>query len=148
MSSKFLKGKYKPLNPRKYLGDPTNIIYRSSWERKCMAYFDKNSDILKWGSEEIIVPYKSPLDGRYHRYFVDFIIKARTKDNKIQTTLIEVKPERQTKPPEKKSRVTKRYITEVTTYLVNEAKWIAAQEYCKDRGWNFQIITEKELHIK
>lgn len=142
---KTYKGVYKPLNTGKYLGDPTNIIYRSSWERQCMLFFDKNDDVLKWGSEEIVILYRSPLDNKIHRYYVDFLIKVRTADNKIETHLIEVKPFKQTKPPAIQKRKTKRYINEVTTYLVNEAKWKAAVEYCKDRQWQFQIITENEL---
>ena len=146
--SKTLKGKYKPKNPDKYLGDPTNIIYRSSWERQCMVYFDNNPNILQWGSEEIIVPYRSPIDNRIHRYFTDFVIRAKQANGKVQTTIIEVKPKKQTQPPKTQSRKTKRYLTEVTTYLVNEAKWKAASEYCKDRNWKFQIITENELGRK
>lgn len=146
--SKTLKGKYKPKNPDKYLGDPTNIIYRSSWERQCMVYFDNNPNILQWGSEEIIVPYRSPIDNRIHRYFTDFVIRAKQADGKVQTTLIEVKPKKQTQPPKIQSRKTKRYLNEVTTYLVNEAKWKAAVEFCKDRNWKFQIITENELGRK
>jgi len=139
------KGYYKPKNPSKYLGDPTNIVYRSSWELQCMVYFDKNDNILKWGSEEVVIPYRSPLDNRVHRYFVDFVIKVRTADNTTETHLIEVKPFRQTNPPEIRKRKTKKYLNEVTTYLVNEAKWKAATEFCKDRRWKFQIITENEL---
>jgi hypothetical protein len=110
-----------------------------------MLFFDRNKDVLKWGSEEIIIPYRSPLDNKIHRYYVDFLIKVRTADNKIETHLIEVKPFKQTKPPTIQQRKTKRYVNEVTTYLVNEAKWKAAQEYCKDRQWKFQLITENEL---
>ena len=139
------KGYYKPKNPSKYLGDPTNIVYRSSWERQCMLYFDRNDNVVKWGSEEIVIPYRSPLDRRVHRYFVDFIIKVRTTKGELETHLIEVKPYKQTKPPKIPSRKTKRYLNEVTTYLVNEAKWKAANEYCEDRRWKFQIITENEL---
>lgn len=142
------KGKFRPKHPSKYLGDPTNIIYRSSWERQCMVYFDNNPNIVKWGSEEVIIPYRSPIDGRYHRYFVDFIIKAKQVDGTIQTSLIEVKPFKQTQPPQIQKRKTKRYLNEVTTYLVNEAKWKATESYCKDRKWNFQIITENELGRK
>ena len=142
---KTYKGYYKPKNPSKYLGDPTNIVYRSSWERQCMLYFDKNDNVVKWGSEEIVIPYRSPLDRKVHRYFVDFIIKVRTTNGDLETHLIEVKPYKQTKPPKIPSRKTKRYLNEVTTYLVNEAKWKAANEYCEDRRWKFQIITENEL---
>jgi hypothetical protein len=113
-----------------------------------MVYFDNNPNILQWGSEEIIVPYRSPIDNRIHRYFTDFVIRAKQADGKVQTTLIEVKPKKQTQPPKIQSRKTKRYLNEVTTYLVNEAKWKAAVEFCKDRNWKFQIITENELGRK
>lgn len=139
------KGYYKPKNPSKYLGDPTNIVYRSSWERQCMRYFDNNKNIIKWGSEEIVIPYRSPLDNRVHRYFVDFIVKVQTVNGNMETHLVEVKPYKQTQPPQQPKRKTKKYLNEVTTYLVNEAKWKAATEFCKDRRWKFQIITENEL---
>ena len=142
------QGKFKPLHPRKYLGDPTNIIYRSSWEKQCMIYFDNNPNIVEWGSEEVVIPYRSPLDKRVHRYFVDFVVKAKTKQGKIQTSLVEVKPYKQTQSPKIQKRKTRRYLNEVTTYLVNEAKWKAAEAFCKDRKWIFQIITEHELARK
>lgn len=145
--SKTYKGRYSPKNPKKYRGDPTNIIYRSLWERKAMKHFDENDAILEWSSEEVAIPYKSPIDGRFHRYFPDFIIKARTKDG-IKTMILEVKPKSQTKEPTKKKRITRAYITEVTTWGVNQAKWKAATEYALDRGWEFKLITEVELGIK
>ena len=141
------KGRFRPKNPKKYIGDPTNIIYRSRWELKLMSYLDNHPHVLQWGSEEIIVPYKSPIDGRYHRYFPDFLVKRINKSGSKETILIEVKPEYQTMPPEKKSRVTKRYLTEVQTWGVNQAKWKAAEEFCKDRGWKWQIMTEKHLGV-
>ena len=142
------QGKFKPINPTKYLGDPTNIIYRSSWERQCMIYFDNNPNIIQWGSEEVVIPYRSPLDKRVHRYFIDFVVKAKTKDGKVQTSLVEVKPYKQTQSPKIQKRKTRKYLNEVTTYLVNEAKWKAAHSFCKERKWNFQIITEHELARK
>lgn len=145
---KTYKGYFKPKNPKKYKGDPTNIVYRSSWELKLMMYFDDHKDVISWGSEEIIIPYRSPIDGRIHRYFPDFIVTKINKDGKKETSLIEVKPFYQTKPPEKKSKVTKKYLTEVKTWGINEAKWKSAIEFCKDRGWTFHIFTEKELGIK
>ena len=141
------KGRFRPQNPSKYIGDPTNIIYRSRWELLLMRYLDNHPHVLQWGSEEIIVPYKSPIDGRYHRYFPDFLVKRINKSGSKETILIEVKPEYQTMPPEKKSRVTKRYLTEVQTWGVNQAKWKAAEEFCKDRGWKWQIMTEKHLGV-
>ena len=141
------KGKYYPSFPRKYKGDPTNIIYRSLWERKFMVYCDKNAKILEWGSEEIALPYISPHDSRVHRYFPDFYIKVQENTGKIKRYLIEVKPKKQTKPPAKPKRQTKGYIREAFEYARNQAKWKAAREYCADRMWEFKVITEKELDI-
>jgi hypothetical protein len=145
---KTYKGKFTPKNPKKYKGDPTNIIYRSLWERKFMKYLDENIAVLEWSSEEVIIPYKSPLDNRYHRYFPDFYMKARDTKGNIKEMLIEIKPKKETKEPAKKKRITKQYITEVTTWGKNQAKWAAAEEYCADRGWEFKIMTEDHLGIK
>jgi hypothetical protein len=142
------KGYFKPKNPSKYNGNPSNIVYRSSWELKLMIFLDNHPDIIQWSSEEIIIPYISPIDGKKHRYFPDFKITKINKEGKKETSIIEVKPAAQTKPPERQNKVTKRYITEVKTWGINEAKWKAAEEYCKDRGWTFHIFTEKELNIK
>jgi hypothetical protein len=140
-------GKFTPKHPNKYMGDYKNIIYRSSWECKVMSWLDSNQDVISWSSEEVIIPYKSPVDNRFHRYFPDFLIKVRTKDNKLKTMLWEVKPKKQTQPPEPKKRITKQYINEVTTWGVNQAKWHAAQQYCNDRKWEFKVITEDDLGI-
>ena len=141
------RGKYYPSFPRKYKGDPTNIIYRSLWERKLMVYCDKNAKILEWGSEEIALPYISPHDSRVHRYFPDFYIKVQENTGKIKRYLIEVKPLKQTTKPKKPKRQTKGYIREAFEYARNQAKWKAAREYCADRMWEFKVITEKELDI-
>jgi len=141
------QGIFRPKNPQKYIGDSNNIVYRSSWECRVMNWFDQNEDIISWASEELIVPYKSPIDNRFHRYFPDFIVKVKTRDGTMKTLMIEVKPKKQTIPPEPRKRVTKQYVTEVTTYGVNQAKWKAAQEYCLDRGWEFKIMTEEHLGL-
>ena len=141
------RGKNYPSFPRKYKGDPTNIIYRSLWERKFMVYCDKNAKILEWGSEEIALPYISPHDSRVHRYFPDFYIKVQENTGKIKRYLIEVKPLKQTTKPKKPKRQTKGYIREAFEYARNQAKWKAAREYCADRMWEFKVITEKELDI-
>lgn len=141
-------GRFTPSNPQKYVGDPNNIIYRSSWECKLMNWLDKNPDIVSWASEELIIPYKSPVDNQWHRYFPDFLVKVKTKNGTLKTMLIEVKPKKQTVSPEPKKRVTKQYVNEVVTYGVNQAKWKAATEYCLDRGWEFKIITEDHLGIQ
>ena len=141
------RGKYYPSFPRKYKGDPTNIIYRSLWERKFMVYCDKNAKILEWGSEEIALPYISPHDSRVHRYFPDFYIKVQENTGRIKRYLIGVKPLKQTTKPKKPKRQTKGYIREAFEYARNQAKWKAAREYCADRMWEFKVITEKELDI-
>lgn len=141
------KGFFKPKNPSKYKGDPTNIIYRSRWELKLMVYLDSHPDVLSWGSEEIVIPYRSPIDNRIHRYFPDFIVKRRSPSGLVETLLIEVKPAAQTQPPPPQKSRTKKYINEVYTWGVNSAKWKAASDYCNDRMWKFIIMTEKELGI-
>jgi len=141
------KGKYQPSFPEKYKGDPTNIIYRSLWERKFMVYCDKNENVLEWGSEEIALPYRSPVDGRIHRYFPDFYIKVKESNGNIKKYLIEVKPKKQTVKPKTPKRQTKGYIREVYEYAKNMAKWESAKEFCKDRNWEFKVLTEDELGI-
>jgi len=142
------KGKYQPSYPQKYKGDPTNIIYRSLWERKFMVYCDLNQNIIEWGSEEIALPYRSPLDNRVHRYFPDFYIKVKESNGVLKKYLIEIKPKRQTTPPPKPQRQTKKYLYEAYEYAKNQAKWEAAKEWCADRGYEFKVLTENELNIK
>lgn len=138
---KFYKGKFKPKFPQKYNGDPTKITYRSSWELQVFVYMDKNPDIISWNSEEVVIPYISPIDGKCHRYFVDIWMRNR----KGAVYLIEIKPYAQSKSPKKRSRVTKKYLNEVKAWGVNQAKWTAATAYCQERGWIFKVLTEKEL---
>jgi len=142
------KGKYQPSHPRKYKGDPTNITFRSLWERKFMVYCDKNSNILEWNSEEIIIPYISPVDGKPHRYFPDFYMKVKESNGQIKRYVIEVKPLKQCSPPKKPKRQTKGYIREAYEYAKNQAKWKEAREWCADRQFEFKVVTEKELGIK
>lgn len=150
--SRYKQGIFKPLHTEKYAGNFNNIVYRSSWEFKFMQWADTNESIIAWSSEEVIIPYVSPIDRKGHRYFVDFKIKLRNTSGEIKTYLVEVKPDKQTRKPEVPKKVTPkskmRYITEMQTWGVNEAKWEAAIKYSKDRGMEFVIITEKELGIK
>ena len=141
------RGRFQPSNIGKYRGDHRNIIYRSLWERKFMVYCDRNENILEWGSEEIIIPYRSPLDGRIHRYFPDFYIKVRESNGSIQRYIIEVKPKKQCIEPKVQKQRTKTYIREVAEYAKNQAKWKAATEYCKDRLFQFKILTEDNLGV-
>ena len=143
-----IKSRYKPINPKKYQGNPYNFIWRSSGERKLCQWADKKENVISWASEEINIPYVSPKDNRVHRYYPDFLIKVKESSNKIKTYVVEVKPKKQTLPPKKKKRITKSYIYECQTYAVNQAKWKAASEFCKDNRIEFKIITEDELGIK
>lgn len=148
MAHNYKQGFFKPQNPKKYMGDPTNIVYRSGWEKRVMEWADTQPGVVRWSSEEIVIPYKSPVDNKYHRYFVDFYVETVGRDGQTRKLLLEVKPKAQTLEPKKQSRKTKRYITEVVTYGVNQAKWKAADEYCKDKGWEFMLITEEQLFNK
>ena len=141
------KGKYQPSFPKKYKGNPSNIIYRSLWERKFMVWCDKNKNILEWGSEEIALPYRSPLDNKIHRYFPDFYVKVRETNGSIKKMLIEIKPKKQCIEPKVQKKKTKGYIYEVKEYVRNQAKWEAAKEFCEDRQWEFKVITEDELGV-
>jgi len=143
----FHKRRYIPVNAQKYSGDPTNIIMRSSWETKFASWCDHNPSVIKWKSEETIVPYRCPLDNRIHRYFVDFQIQIKDKNDILKTYLIEIKPDAQTRPPVP-GKKTKRYLMETATYIKNQAKWEAAKNWAKDRGYGFTILTEHHLGIK
>ena len=132
-------GRYQVKNPKKYAGDYTKVIYRSLWERNVFRWCDDNPKVKKWSSEEIVVPYFYDVDKKYHRYYVDLKIVMEGK-----TLLVEIKPEKETTPPTGQ-RKTKQYINEGLTYIKNMNKWEAASSYAKDRGWDFQIWTEKTL---
>lgn len=145
--TKTYKGKFRTKNPNKYRGDISNIVYRSLWELRFMKWCDTNPSVEEWGSETVIVPYISPIDRKVHRYFVDFYVKIKNKHGQLQKYLIEIKPERFTKPPAIPQRKTKKFIDEVFQYGVNEAKWKAAFEFCEDRNMKFMVLTEKDLGL-
>jgi hypothetical protein len=142
------QGRFVPQNPKKYKGDPTQIYYRSGWELKVFLHLDNNPNVIQWSSEEIIISYVSPIDNRRHRYFPDVYAKLKLRDGTIKEYIYEIKPKAQTVEPVKKSRITKRYVNEVVQWGINTAKWKAANEYCKNRGYEFKILTETDLGIK
>jgi len=146
IANKSYKGWFKPTNPKKYKGDPNNIVYRSTWELRVMKWFDEHPQVEWWGSEELVIPYISPVDNKKHRYFPDFIAKIRQKDGKSMTYIIEVKPEVQTKMPTQ-TKKTKKFLQEVATYAVNQEKWRAADIFCREHGWKFLVMTEKHLGL-
>lgn len=147
MYTKTFKGRYRVKNPSKYRGDIHTVVYRSLWELRFMKWCDDTESILEWGSETVVIPYISPLDRKVHRYFVDFFVKVKNRNEEIQKYLIEIKPEKFTKPPEIPKKKTKKFIDEVLQFGVNDAKWKAAFEYCKDRNLKFMILTEKDLGL-
>lgn len=145
---RFHQGLFKPQNPQKYKGDVTNIIYRSSWELRMLMHLDRHPDVLQYSSEEIVIPYRSPIDGKVHRYFPDFWIKQKNRNGVVEELLVEVKPASQTQPPvPRQGKPTRKYLKEVYTWGVNSSKWEAAESYCAAKGWKFVKITEKDLNI-
>lgn len=149
------KGKFTPINKEKYVGDINNIVYRSLWELKFLRTLDSDPNVIQYSSEELVIPYVSPVDGKPHRYFVDFLVKTKSTKGKIKIQAIEVKPDSQTRPPDignkfktKTGKVSRRYLNEAKTYAINTAKWEAAHKYCKERGWEFKVATEYDLGIK
>lgn len=147
--TKFHQGVFTPKHPEKYKGNVNNIIYRSGWERTVLMKLDNHPDVFYYASEEIIVKYMSPIDKRQHRYYVDFIVKYKTRAGVVRTVLLEVKPYKQTLPPVKGKgkKAETSYAYQVATFIVNQAKWAAAREVCKKNGWTFELITERELRV-
>tara|TARA_B100000287_G_scaffold261920_2_gene246469 strand:+ start:59 stop:502 length:444 start_codon:yes stop_codon:yes gene_type:complete len=134
------KGRYKIKNPKKYLGDANNVVYRSLWERNTFRWCENNPKVRAWNSEEVVIPYKSTVDRKLHRYFVDLLIEMT--DGRV--FLVEIKPKSQTVPPKKRKR-TKKYVNEVLTYAKNNDKWEAANAFANHKGWKFQVWTEETL---
>lgn len=130
--------KYKPKNPQKYVGDVSNIVCRSLWERNVCKFLDENHNIIKWSSEELAIPYTSPLDGKLHNYYPDFIVQFKN-NTKINNWIVEIKPKKQTVLKENASK------SEKTIWAINSAKWKAANAYCEKNNMEFKILTEKEL---
>lgn len=141
------QGKWFPSHPEKYVGDVNSITSRSSWERKFFVWLDLNPDVIRWNSEEIVIPYFDPVQNKMRRYFVDFWAEIRDKNGVIRKFLIEIKPDKFTKPPETPKKKTKRYVEEVMQYATNCAKWEAANKVCKENDVQFLILTENHLGI-
>jgi hypothetical protein len=129
---------YKPINVKKYIGDASNIVCRSLWERNVCKFLDENSSILKWSSEEIAIPYNHPIKNKIYNYYPDFMVQFKNKDG-IQTWILEIKPKKQTYLRESASKIEK------MTWVVNMAKWEAAKKYCEKNKLTFKILTEQDL---
>lgn len=142
------KGYFKPRHPEKYVGDLNKIVYRSSWELKLMDFLDVASNVIQWNSEDVVIPYYNPVDGKMHRYFMDFWVRYKTPQGHEVRKLIEVKPHAQTQPPRKPLKITQSYKRAVITYATNQAKWKAARLFCEEKDMIFEIFTEYHLGIK
>lgn len=138
---KYVQGMYTPINPEKYVGDISKIRYMSSWEANTHKFFDQNPNVLRWSSEGIAIPYVSPLDGRVHKYLVDYWIEYVDKDGNVHQELVEVKPLAQTKRPRSSSNS----VYEAAQYMVNQAKWEAAVKFAETRNMKFRVLTEKSI---
>ena len=152
MGNRTLQGKFKPKNPMKYKGNVDKVTYRSSWELKLFKYCDNNPAIVKWNSEEVIIPYYNPVKRRSARYFMDVWMKYKVK-NGYKESLIEVKPHAETMMPKKPKNKTDKaminYNRKVATFAVNSAKWNATKKLVENKSnIDFKIFTEYELGIK
>ena len=142
------QGVFIPTHPEKYIGNARNILYRSRWERIFLQWCDTTDAVIRYSSEECIIPYVSPIDCKQHRYFVDFFVSILQEDGTVKNFLVEIKPFSQTIPPKatkKHPETSESYQEAVRTFLVNQAKWEQAKKVCKKRNWEFMILTENEL---
>jgi hypothetical protein len=140
--------RWRPRNPEKYIGNVNEIWVRSSWEKKFLIWVDDNPSIIKYGSEEMIIYYISPLDGKTHRYYPDYVLLIKQTSGALIKAIVEIKPNKQTKPPNKPKRITPSYINEIKTWSINEAKWKAAEIFAKQNNMKFIILDEYSLDIK
>jgi hypothetical protein len=147
MARNYHQGLFKPKNPKKYMGNANNIVYRSSWEKKMLNYLDSHPDVISYASEEFFIPYLSPIDNKLHKYYPDMLVKRRNKQGIVETLVVEIKPKHQTQPPttKKSKRI---MLEESVTFAINQAKWKAAENFCADRKWKFVVLTEENLGIK
>ena len=145
MARSFKQGYYTPKYPEKYIGDLNKIRFMSGWELKLHTFLDMNPNILRWSSEGIAIPYVKPTDGRIHKYYPDYYIECKSKSGDVSKMIIEVKPHKQTSKSKSRNQQTRDW--ENITYVINAAKWQAAQQFCESRGLQFKIWTEKHLLV-
>lgn len=143
----YVQGYYNPINPEKYIGNIKDIIYRSSWELRAFKWADLTENILEWSSEPFPIRYFDYSTNKTRRYFPDLYLKIKTKEG-IKRFIVEIKPEKQTKPPKQGRKKTKTFIQESLTYEKNLSKWSQAEKFCSDNDMTFMVISEKELGIK
>lgn len=142
------KGKFYPVNPSKYVGNSGNILFRSAWERTFMEWCDRSGGVLQWASEEISIPYFFPPDGKWHRYYPDFLVKVQKADQNTEIWVVEIKPAKQVAPPPQRKSPKRGHLREAMEYAKNQSKWKSAKAYCDAKGWKFVIMTEHDLYPK
>lgn len=146
------QGYFKPTNPEKYKGDPTNIIYRSSWEFKFFKYCDENEMVLEYAAEPIGIPYWNSVNKKQSTYWIDCWMKTMDKTGKTKEWLVEIKPNKYILPPEAPKKLTEKqtysYVRHAKTYIINTEKFKAAKAYAKAHNMKFGIITENFLFGK
>lgn len=151
-SFRYMSGKYKVRNKEKYVGDPNEIIFRSSYERKFMVFCDLDESVLRWSSEPYSIPYLDTVSEKKRNYFVDFYARIKVPDGHVQDYLVEVKPRKKLNkplPPNRESlHKLKNYNSAMHEYLTNLSKFTAAKSYALKIGYKFIIVTEKELYGK
>lgn len=145
MGKGWRQGYFSPRNPEKYIGDPSNIRFMSSWELELNKMLDGNPYILRWCSEPFGIPYVRPTDNKVHKYYPDYFIEYQNKHGNIIKEIIEVKPKTQVKPPKKTGKSKKQQLNEQMTYAINVAKWTAAKQFCDQHGITFRVVTEQQL---
>ena len=139
------KGFFTPRHPEKYVGDLRKIIYRSSWEQDFMRFLDNNTKVVKWGSESIPIPYIKPTTGRVHKYYPDFYVEYLNRKGKIIQDIVEVKPDKQIRKPTTIGKSKKTQLYEAIQWTVNMAKWKSAKLFCDKYGFNFKVMSEKDI---
>lgn len=145
---KFRQGRFYPTNPEKYVGNKEEVVYRSSWEHKMMRWCDNNPSVIQWNSEEVVIPYFSRADKKNRRYFMDFAVKMRDVNGDIKGILIEIKPYKETIPPVKGNKRAETWLRESYTWMVNQDKWNAAEDYAKRNNMKFIVMTEYDIGLK
>lgn len=141
----YQQGLFKPKHPEKYKGDITKIRYMSSYERSFFKFLDNNPSVILWASEEIAIPYRKPTTGRIHKYYPDIWVKYKDRNGKIHQDLVEIKPEAQIRPPTRVGKKKKTQLYEAICWSINSAKWASAQEFCKQYGLNWKLVSEKGI---
>jgi len=150
---KYYSGFYQVKNTDKYIGDISKVIYRSKWELHFMTFCDNNTNIKRWSSEFITIPYQDE-KGKYHRYYPDFYIERIDKNNpeRLDRIVIEIKPFKETQIPVTPTKITAKilesYEYQLKTYQKNLYKWTRAINWCEKQQMKFVIIHEGHLKQK